>query len=83
MPSMKIGYARVSTEDQILALQFDALRAAECESVHRDELSGAAVQRPGLMAALAACHARGRAGSLEAGPSRPVHGRATPHRGRS
>ena len=55
MPSMKIGYARVSTEDQTLALQQDALTAAGCDAVHHDKLSGAAVKRPGLAAALAAC----------------------------
>jgi len=52
---MKIGYARVSTEDQTLALQHDALRSAGCESLHEDRLSGVAVNRPGLGAALAAC----------------------------
>jgi DNA invertase Pin-like site-specific DNA recombinase len=53
----KIGYARVSTEEQTLALQLDALRAAGCDPVHRDQLSGAAVRRPGLLAALNACAA--------------------------
>jgi DNA invertase Pin-like site-specific DNA recombinase len=38
----KIGYARVSTEDQTLALQLDPLRAAGCEVVHKDRLSGVA-----------------------------------------
>lgn len=52
---MKIGYARVSTEDQTLALQQDALRSAGCEAMHEDRLSGVALNRPGLMAALAAC----------------------------
>ena len=51
---MKIGYARVSTGDQNLSLQLDALAAAGCEKVFQDEgISGAATQRPGLAAALA------------------------------
>lgn len=53
-----IGYARVSTHDQDLALQHDALRAAGCSSVHDDHgLSGKAANRPGLAAALADCAA--------------------------
>ena len=51
----KIGYARVSSEDQTLALQHDALRGAGCDALHEDRLSGVAVHRPGLIAALAAC----------------------------
>ncbi len=51
---MKIGYARVSTDEQNLALQLDALRADDCEVVHEDKgISGAAMKRPGLTAALA------------------------------
>jgi DNA invertase Pin-like site-specific DNA recombinase len=50
-----IGYARVSTDEQNLALQLDALRAAGCERVERDHgVPGSATSRPGLEAALAA-----------------------------
>jgi DNA invertase Pin-like site-specific DNA recombinase len=51
---MKIGYARVSTDDQNPNLQLDALRAAGCETVFEDRgISGAAKARPGLDQALA------------------------------
>ena len=45
---MLIGYARVSTHDQNLDLQRDALEAAGCERLYEDRLSGAASARPGL-----------------------------------
>ncbi len=52
---MKIGYARVSTDDQNLDLQRTALEAAGCERVFEDlGISGANFARPGLAAALAA-----------------------------
>ncbi len=51
---MKIGYARVSTQDQNLDLQLDALKAAGCEKLFTDEgVSGAVRSRSGLDAALA------------------------------
>jgi len=45
---MLIGYARVSTDDQSLNLQEDALQKAGCEKVYSDQQSGATVDRPGL-----------------------------------
>ena len=55
MPGMKIGYARVSTDEQNLDLQRSALEAAGCERVFEDRgISGAESSRPGLAAALAA-----------------------------
>jgi len=51
-----IGYARVSTEDQNLDLQRDALTRAGCERIFSDKLSGARDGRPGLADALS--HAR-------------------------
>ena len=49
---MLIGYARVSTHDQNLDLQQDALYQAGCEKIFVDEVSGAAASRPGLQQAL-------------------------------
>ncbi len=49
-----IGYARVSTHDQDLALQLDALRRAGCSRIFEDRgVSGAQADRPGLGQALA------------------------------
>ena len=50
---MLVGYARVSTAEQTLALQEDALRAAGCERIFTDTMSGAKAERPGLGEALA------------------------------
>lgn len=45
---MKIGYARVSTVDQNLDLQIDALKKAGCEKILFDRVSGTVAERPGL-----------------------------------
>ncbi|WP_181708734.1 recombinase family protein [Chthonobacter rhizosphaerae] len=51
---MKIGYARVSTQDQNLDLQRDALRQAGCEKIFEEKESGrAGTKRPVFEAALA------------------------------
>jgi DNA invertase Pin-like site-specific DNA recombinase len=54
---MMIGYARVSTDEQNLALQLDALRSAGCETIFEDTGSGADENRKGLADALARCAA--------------------------
>jgi DNA invertase Pin-like site-specific DNA recombinase len=49
---MKVGYARISTNDQNLYIQEDALKNAGCEKIFTDIASGAKSQRPGLDKAL-------------------------------
>lgn len=49
---MKIGYARVSTYEQNLDLQLDALKEAGCEKVFEDHGSGVKRSRPGFDEAL-------------------------------
>ncbi len=49
---MKIGYARVSTQDQNLKMQLDALKKVGCEKVFREKASGVHSKRSGLDRAL-------------------------------
>jgi len=51
-PGNLVGYARVSSLDQNLDLQRDALQAAGCIRVFEDKVSGAKTERPGLFGAL-------------------------------
>lgn len=48
MSSLKFGYARVSTINQSLELQSDALTKAGCDRIYHDTVSGAKEHRPGL-----------------------------------
>jgi DNA invertase Pin-like site-specific DNA recombinase len=50
--AMLIGYARVSTSDQNLDLQKEALQKAGCEKVYEDTVSGLKTYKPGLEKAL-------------------------------
>lgn len=49
---MLIGYARVSTQDQNLDLQREALIKAGCQKVFEDKASGSRADQPGLAKAM-------------------------------
>jgi DNA invertase Pin-like site-specific DNA recombinase len=46
---MKIGYARVSTQDQDLSLQLDALNDAGCKKTYQEKITGSTKERPQLI----------------------------------
>src|SRR5712691_10829190 len=72
-PMAYIGYARLSTGDQSMDLQLDALRKAGCLDIYTEEVSGARVQRPELAAAYSGLSDGGHAGRVEARPARTQH----------
>jgi len=43
-----IGYISVSTNDQNIDLQRDALQSANCEQIFADKITGTSIERPGL-----------------------------------
>src|SRR5947209_8511551 len=45
-PAVKIGYARVSTQDQNLDLQLTALKKAGCQKIFREKVPGSNRHRP-------------------------------------
>lgn len=49
---MRIGYARISTDDQTLDLQRDALKRAKCRQIYEEQASGKTTVRPQLDACL-------------------------------
>lgn len=50
--AMRIGYARISTNEQNTHHQVDALKAASCDVIFEDQTTGTARKRPGLNRAL-------------------------------
>ncbi len=54
---LRIGYARVSKDDQNLPGQLDQLERAGCHEIYREHVSGVKAQRPELAQALRACRA--------------------------
>ena len=52
IPSILIGYTRVSSLDQKLDLQLNALKKAGCKRTFTDKISGSKTDRPGLREAL-------------------------------
>ncbi len=73
--AMKIGYARVSTDEQNLDLQIDALKGAGCEKIFTDEgVSGITIERDGLSQAILGVGEGDILVVLEAGPSGALSG---------
>ena len=65
---MKLGYARVSTEDQHLDLQRTRLKEGGCGKLFEEKISGAARQRPALERLLQELRAEDIFGIMEQPP---------------
>lgn len=57
---MRVGYARVSTDDQTNEAQYEALRKAGCDVIYEDKITGTSRRRPGLDKALKATRPGGK-----------------------
>ena len=69
---MKIGYIRVSKQEQHEALQRDALQEAGCEKCLSDKMTGSKVRAQGIGRAARVYAARRYGGRLEARPPGPL-----------
>src|ERR1700741_3304029 len=69
---MLLGYARVSTVDQNLALQRDALAEAGCTKIFTEQMSGAVTDRPALHDALEFARSRRYTRRMETRPAGAV-----------
>ena len=67
---MQIGYTRVSSQDQDLHLQYEALRLANCDKIYEDKASGAKASREGLKLALDVLRGKRHPGRMETRPAR-------------
>ncbi len=68
-----IGYARVSTTEQHLHLQQDALSAAGCLKIYTDTISGTKLERKGLDEALSYIRGGDRVIAFKCSYSTPLH----------
>ena len=71
---MKLGYARVSTQEQNLALQLDFLKNIGCDKIYQEKISGASAERPELKKLLELIREGDTLSDLEAGSPGSIAG---------